>query len=68
MKWEMPLMSSVSLREPVLIQTPIDADFTDGIVSVITRMPFSRVVFLYVWLEVVCEWESLFLKVMFRLQ
>jgi len=62
----MPLFSFDSLREPVLIQIPIEADFTVGISSLITRIPFASVVFLYdeIVADSVCD--SLFLIAILR--
>jgi hypothetical protein len=40
-KWAMPLRSSLSCRDPRVSQTPRVTDRTWGIVSVISRRPFS---------------------------
>ena len=44
MKWEMPLRSAVSRREPVHTQTPTETDRTCRMRSLITRRPLASVV------------------------
>ena len=44
MKCEMPFCSAVSRREPLETHTPTDTDRTCGMVSVMTLIPFGRVV------------------------
>ena len=44
MKCEIPFCCAVSCREPVPIQNPTDTERMCGIASVITRIPFERVV------------------------
>ena len=43
----MPRCSRRSAAEPTSAQMPIEAERTAGIVSVMTRTPLGRVVFLY---------------------
>ena len=44
MKCEMPFCSGVSRREPLATQTPTDTERTCGMASVMTLIPFGRVV------------------------
>ena len=44
MKWETPAFATDSSREPAPIQSPIEAERTPSMCSVMTRSPPGRVV------------------------